>query len=381
MPTQSGIHQFRGKYGTTCYYFTKGKQNGLQRGINQQMSERVKRDPEFANTRLYAREFGYCGRLAALSFVPTEFGLTINLRNNSQGRLTKIYRNLLNEYGYGEFGHRSFNGLKWQPLFVAQINEMCRVDTDHLYPITHTITLAPTRVTNRYDVIWKMEWNNTLVDRMNEMGLNSLWLRLRHFTLNSGHYNADAGAYVDIAREVGGYSADHQLPLSYAQTHTEYTVTIHNARIVYPTDSSNTAIGGNSLLSRPMVAVEGYRRVGNVDFKQQGLCGFKVLENATITNYDPVCLSYNGLLYYPGDPAPTASETAGYTFRLYNPTFDLYPNMTQGRILINGISGGIVSSTEGSIVCAFNESLFGQSLHSFTVTYPDGAIGTLNLQQ
>lgn len=57
MPKQSGIHQFRGKYGTTCYYFRKGSQNGLQRGINQQMSERVKRDPNFANTRLYASEF------------------------------------------------------------------------------------------------------------------------------------------------------------------------------------------------------------------------------------------------------------------------------------------------------------------------------------
>lgn len=377
MPTQSGIHQFRGKYGTTCYYFTKGKQNGLQRGINQQMSERVKRDPEFANTRLYAREFGYCGRLAALSFVPTEFGLTINLRNNSQGRLTKIYRNLLNEYGNGEFGHRSFNGLEWQPQFVAQINAMCRVETDLLYPITHTITLDPTTVANRYNVIWKIEWNNTLVDRMKEMGLNSLWLRLRHFTLNSGHYNADAGAYVDIAREVGGYSADYQLPLSYAQTHTEYTVTIHNARIVYPMDSSNTAIGGNSLLSRPMVAVEGYRRVGNVDFKQQGLCGFKVLDNATITNYNPEYISYNGVLYRSGDPAPTSVSGASGSFSVYCPAFDNYADMKQGSAKVSGLAANITLQLPGAIVVSYYQLPLDARITSVEIEYPDGHRGAI----
>lgn len=381
MPTQHGIHQFRGKVGTTCYYFTKGKQNGLHRQINQEMSGRVKRDPAFANTRLYAREFGYSAQLAARSFVPSEFGLTINLRNNSQGRLTKIYRNLLNEYGIGSFGHRFFVGTEWQKSFVQQINDMCHIDVDTMYPVTHTVQFLPTVRANRYDVSWLISWTDELPQKMEQMGLEMLVFRLRQFTLCAGAYNAQAGAYIDISREVGGFSADYQLPLVFAQNNNSYRITLHGAFVFHPEDEPGGDDSGMSRLSRPMVAVEGYRDVNGTQYKQQSMCGFKVLDNPEYLAYNPVAMEYNGHTYYPGEVAPTASETAGNYVKLYNPTFFLYPNMTQGSIRINGRSGSIVASSEDVIECAFDGALFGQSLYSFIVTYPDGNSGTLNLRQ
>lgn len=66
MAKQSGLHQLRGKVGEHSYYKQTGIQSGLVRSINQGMSNRVKTDEAFANTRLNNAEFGQGGRLAAV---------------------------------------------------------------------------------------------------------------------------------------------------------------------------------------------------------------------------------------------------------------------------------------------------------------------------
>lgn len=51
MPKQSGIHQIKGKYGTTSYYGRKYSPTGFLRSINQEVSERVKTAENYAGTR------------------------------------------------------------------------------------------------------------------------------------------------------------------------------------------------------------------------------------------------------------------------------------------------------------------------------------------
>lgn len=64
MAKQSGIHQLRGKIDGNVYYSQKGVAGGLVRKINEGMSERVKNDAAFANTRLNAAEFGAAGNFS-----------------------------------------------------------------------------------------------------------------------------------------------------------------------------------------------------------------------------------------------------------------------------------------------------------------------------
>lgn len=66
MAKQSGIHQLRGKVGEHSYYRQTGISSGLVRQINQGMSERVKTDLAYANTRLNNAEFGAAGNVASL---------------------------------------------------------------------------------------------------------------------------------------------------------------------------------------------------------------------------------------------------------------------------------------------------------------------------
>lgn len=65
MAKQSGLHQIRGKVGEHSYYSQSGVSSGLIRKINQGMSQRVKNDEAFANTRLNNAEFGQGCRVAA----------------------------------------------------------------------------------------------------------------------------------------------------------------------------------------------------------------------------------------------------------------------------------------------------------------------------
>lgn len=65
MAKQSGLHQIRGKVGEHSYYSQSGVSSGLIRKINQGMSQRVKTDEAFANTRLNNAEFGQGCRVAA----------------------------------------------------------------------------------------------------------------------------------------------------------------------------------------------------------------------------------------------------------------------------------------------------------------------------
>lgn len=65
MAKQRGIHQISGKINNLCYYEQKYVRGGLIRRINEAMSERLKTDPLFANTRRANTIFGGCSLLAS----------------------------------------------------------------------------------------------------------------------------------------------------------------------------------------------------------------------------------------------------------------------------------------------------------------------------
>lgn len=58
MAKQRGIHQIKGKINNLCYYEQKYVRGGLIRRINEAMSERLKTDPVFVNTRRANTIFG-----------------------------------------------------------------------------------------------------------------------------------------------------------------------------------------------------------------------------------------------------------------------------------------------------------------------------------
>lgn len=92
MAKQRGIHQISGKINNLCYYEQKYVRGGLIRRINEAMSERLKIDPVFANTRVANKIFGGCSQYAKvlLSFFGNRS--TYLFKPNRHAILTKIVK-------------------------------------------------------------------------------------------------------------------------------------------------------------------------------------------------------------------------------------------------------------------------------------------------
>lgn len=93
MAKQRGIHQISGKVNNLCYYEQKYVKGGLIRRINEAMSERLKTDPVFENTRHANVIFGGCSQFAKtiLSFFGNRS--TYLFLPYRQAKLTKIIKN------------------------------------------------------------------------------------------------------------------------------------------------------------------------------------------------------------------------------------------------------------------------------------------------
>lgn len=65
MAKQRGIHQISGTVNNLTYYEQKYVRGGLIRRVNEGMSERLKTDPAFENTRKKNAVFGMCSKIAS----------------------------------------------------------------------------------------------------------------------------------------------------------------------------------------------------------------------------------------------------------------------------------------------------------------------------
>lgn len=105
MAKQSGIHQLKGKVGEMSYYRTKGVDAGIVRRINQGLSERVKTEAAFANTRLNNAEFKEGNALATAAFNSVSDRKRGMMRNFAIAAMTKRALEAI-KTGTGSWGQR-----------------------------------------------------------------------------------------------------------------------------------------------------------------------------------------------------------------------------------------------------------------------------------
>lgn len=107
MAKQSGLHQIRGKVGEHSYYRQTGVASGLIRSINQGLSERVKTDQAYLNTRLNNAEFGQACKIAArfIQYITPKFRPMI--LPFSQSKMAKLILEQI-KVSNGAWGQRNF---------------------------------------------------------------------------------------------------------------------------------------------------------------------------------------------------------------------------------------------------------------------------------
>lgn len=126
MAKQSGLYQLRGKIGEHSYYRQTGVASGLVRSINQGMSERVKNDEAFANTRLNNSEFGQGGRLASVlaQYINPKFRPMV--LPFSQSKMAKIILEYIKTDATHPWGQRNIVSDNSVEAQVAALNSVAK---------------------------------------------------------------------------------------------------------------------------------------------------------------------------------------------------------------------------------------------------------------
>lgn len=130
MAKQVGIHQLRGKVGQMKYYGMKGVEGGLVQSINEGMSERVKTDAAYANTRLNNAEFGAAGSTAGAIIRSLSQKWRYLLVPFATGKAAKDVRALMTLDTTGKWGQRGLKGTDWQKVLADAISAYSKNEVD-----------------------------------------------------------------------------------------------------------------------------------------------------------------------------------------------------------------------------------------------------------
>lgn len=186
MAKQSGLHQLRGKVGEHSYYKQTGIQSGLVRSINQGMSQRVKTDEAFANTRLNNAEFGQGGRIAAVLgqyIVPKFRPMVLPF---SQSKMAKIILEYIKNDSVAPWGQRNITLANSGVMQVAALNAVVK---NRFEDFGLGINVDEEQTT------LKMTVSAETLSKLSAIGSEGMLIRFLAISTWIGTYNQSTGKY------------------------------------------------------------------------------------------------------------------------------------------------------------------------------------------
>lgn len=118
---QSTFRQL-GKIDGRKYYQVKGVDGIVSQSINQGMSNRVKNDAAYANTRLNNAEFGGAGSTAGAITRALSQKWRYLLVPFATGKLAKDVRSIMMLDATGKWGQRGLTGTSWQAVLAEKVS-------------------------------------------------------------------------------------------------------------------------------------------------------------------------------------------------------------------------------------------------------------------
>ena len=126
MAKSSELLALRGKVAGKSFYAMKGVEGTLVRSINEGMSNRVKNDAAYANTRLNAAEFGSAGSMAGAVIRTVSKRWRTILQAFATAQLTKAVRNLIIQDTTNLWGQRLLSVSGWQDLVRDAVSRLVK---------------------------------------------------------------------------------------------------------------------------------------------------------------------------------------------------------------------------------------------------------------
>lgn len=197
MPKQSGLYQIKGKFEQRSYYRPKNMSTGVFRSINQQMSERVKTEPNYAITRNYAGEFGCASSWANKT---TSYLNTLAPISNLTKKRTDIAQSalgMIRQDTAHEFGKRTLTIDRWQETMMSLFNNLPRVSFDGTFGSNmsfYSFEDTPAGSGN-YKLHVDMPFVPNLSERLKAIGANYIEYRVIVCRWWAGYYTTLLGTY------------------------------------------------------------------------------------------------------------------------------------------------------------------------------------------
>lgn len=147
MAKQRGIHQISGTVNNLTYYEQKYVRGGLIRRVNEGMSNRLKTDPAFANTRSKNAIFGMCSKIAAAVWTNVSTGMINSNLPSVHARTTRFLYQYFSQQNF-KIGDTPVFDAKFTRDFVNFLNSQIRVKITDFDPtfITLEVNLPSTGV-------------------------------------------------------------------------------------------------------------------------------------------------------------------------------------------------------------------------------------------
>ena len=126
MAKSSELLALRGKVAGKSFYAMKGVEGTLVRSINEGMSNRVKNDAAYANTRLNAAEFGSAGSMAGAVIRTVSKRWRTILQAFATAMLTKAVRNLIIQDDMSPWGQRLLSVRGWHDAVRDAVSRLVK---------------------------------------------------------------------------------------------------------------------------------------------------------------------------------------------------------------------------------------------------------------
>jgi len=260
MAKQSGLHQIKGKVGEHSYYRQTGVESGLIRSINQGLSERVKTDQAYVNTRLNNAEFGQACKIAArmIQYITPKFRPMI--LPFSQSKMAKLILEQI-KVSSGEWGQRNFTDSTGQ-VSSAFLSTLAKNNFDE-YGVKINQPDAGDPATLQLDT--------TISDaKMAAIGADGYDIRLVFTSTWVGDFNSTSGKFADSFARGNNYD--------FLGVNDDTTHDLDNCEYPLNPPTGWPAHG----IRMVVIIVMPYRTVGTLKHTLQESCTFKAVEEFPI---------------------------------------------------------------------------------------------------
>lgn len=133
MAKSSELLALRGKIAGKSFYSMKGVEGTLVRSINEGLSNRVKNDAAFANTRLNAAEFGSAGNFAGALVRTVSKRWRYILKAFTTAAMTKALREMIQLDSTSNWGQRTVMITGWKDLIRQSLQMMVKNSYDESF--------------------------------------------------------------------------------------------------------------------------------------------------------------------------------------------------------------------------------------------------------